>query len=103
MAEREYLEAADSDRARHDSALRALVIWHLLREEARWDAPAVQKLVPTIWENTKSVPVGELAAMKQLIEQLRLPPPILSSCGELIHVSGLPADILARYFRSPPA
>jgi Flp pilus assembly protein TadD len=97
-----YLEAAENDRARRDRALHALIIWHLLREEARWDAPAVRDLVQTLWENTKDVPVGEIVAMKQLIEQSLISPTVLAPSGELIHVSGLPPDMLAKYFKSPP-
>jgi tetratricopeptide (TPR) repeat protein len=99
--QRLYLRAADSDRARHDRALHALIIWHLLREEARWDAPAVRDLAATVWENTKDVPVGELAAMKQLIEHSPASPAVLSPSGEMIQVSGLPADILINYFKWP--
>jgi tetratricopeptide (TPR) repeat protein len=94
-----YIRAAESDLARQDRALHALIIWHLLREEARWNVPSTRDLIQTVWENTKDVPVGELAAMKQLIEQSAPSPAILSPSGEMIHVSGLPADILIKYFQ----
>jgi tetratricopeptide (TPR) repeat protein len=95
-----YIEAAEHDRSKGDRALRALIIWHLLREEARWDSKGVQSALPALWEKTKDVPVGELATMKQLIEQSAASPSLLTSGGRLIQLSGLPADILVNYLRS---
>jgi tetratricopeptide (TPR) repeat protein len=98
-----YLEAAENDRAGKDRALHALIIWHLLREEARWDGPAVRELVQTAWENTKDIPVGELAAMKLLIEQAPRSEQLVSLKGDVIHIAGLPKGMLAGYFKPPTA
>jgi tetratricopeptide (TPR) repeat protein len=96
-----YIKAAEIGRTLNDPSLHALIVWHLLREEARWDPPAVRDLVNTVWDNTKDVPVGELTAMKQLIEQSSLSPTVIAPGGGVIHISGLPTDILVNSFRSP--
>jgi Flp pilus assembly protein TadD len=66
-----YLNAIDTEGAQKDRNLRALILWHLLREEARWDWPAANTLSKTAWENTKDIAIPELSAMKALLD---LPP-----------------------------
>lgn len=62
-----YLKSARTRVAQQDAGLRAMIMWHLLREEARLRAPGTQELADILWEKTKSLPVPELEAIYQRI------------------------------------
>jgi tetratricopeptide (TPR) repeat protein len=67
-----YLKAAETNWAKKRPDVRAMVMWHMLREEARIGAPGVSELAMTLWKRTDSVGVPELAAMRARIENPRL-------------------------------
>lgn len=62
-----YLKAAGTEVAKKDPSFRALVLWHLLREEARLGAPGVKELSDHLWNQTKSMAVPELRSMYERI------------------------------------
>ncbi len=70
-----YLKAASTEVAQQDAVLRALIMWHLLREEGRLRAPGTQELADVLWKQTKSLPVPELEALHR---RIRYPEPSVS-------------------------
>jgi len=62
-----YLRAADTKAAQKDVGLRAMVMWHLLREEARLRAPDTKELTDILWKHTRSLPIPELETLRQRI------------------------------------
>lgn len=58
-----YLKAASMKVAQQDTGLRAMIMWHLLREEARIQAPGTQELADLLWKQTGLFPVPELEAL----------------------------------------
>jgi Tfp pilus assembly protein PilF len=64
-----YLEAAESEDSNRDPTLRALVYWHMLREESHVGTPNARELMERAWSKSKSLPILELEAMKQTVEK----------------------------------
>lgn len=58
-----YLEAAGTPAARDDVRLRAMVIWHLLREESHYGVAGTKELADSVWERTRSYGIPELEAI----------------------------------------
>jgi hypothetical protein len=67
-----YLKAADTEYAVRTPYVRALVIWHLLREEARIGAPGIDSLAETMSRRTGFAEVPELSALRDRIANPRL-------------------------------
>jgi tetratricopeptide (TPR) repeat protein len=65
-----YEAAAASRRAQADPGLKALVWWHLVREEARIGTPNAKELIESAWTKSKALPIVELDAMKSTAEQV---------------------------------
>jgi tetratricopeptide (TPR) repeat protein len=62
-----YLKAADTEYAVKTPSVRATVIWHLLREEARIGAPGIESLADMMSKRTGFADVPELAALRERI------------------------------------
>jgi tetratricopeptide (TPR) repeat protein len=62
-----YLQAMKTNASREQSGVRALVAWHLLREEARAVAPDILELTEQVWTATKQLQIPELWTMRSLI------------------------------------
>ena len=62
-----YLKAARCAAANEDPALRAMVLWHLLQEEARIGAPGGTAAGDLLWRKTYSVVAPELGALKERV------------------------------------
>jgi tetratricopeptide (TPR) repeat protein len=67
-----YLKAADTEYAVRTPYVRALVIWHLIREEARIGAPGIDSLAETMSKRTGFAEVPELSALRARIANPRL-------------------------------
>lgn len=70
----QYLNAGRMEAAQQDKGLRAMLMWHLLREEARLQAPGTQELADILWKHTESLRVPELETLRQ---RIRHPEPTL--------------------------
>ncbi len=64
-----YLRAAKTQEAETDPGLRAMVVWHLLREEARLRVAGIDELAELLWKQTVSQTVPELEALYHRIRQ----------------------------------
>lgn len=58
-----YLKAARTEAAQKDAGLRALILWHLLREEAKLRTSDTQELADLLWKQTQSLGLPELEAL----------------------------------------
>lgn len=62
-----YRRAARTPAAQRDRIVRALLMWHLLREEARVGAPNTAELSDLLWKHTRNLPIPELETMRERI------------------------------------
>lgn len=67
-----YLKAAETPIAMQTPYVRALVVWHLLREEARIGAPGIANLAETVSKRTGFASVPELSALRERIVNPKL-------------------------------
>jgi hypothetical protein len=64
-----YLEAAQSPEAGGATELIALVLWHLLREEARIATPGTSELSAFLWDRTRHIDLPELRAIRETVDK----------------------------------
>ena len=62
-----YMQAMATKVSRERPDIRAIVAWHLLREEAHFGAPDAVALADQLWNQTKNISMPEIAAMNALI------------------------------------
>jgi tetratricopeptide (TPR) repeat protein len=67
-----YLRAAQTNLAKKEVSVRAMVLWHLLQEEARIGAPGTVELADSLWKRTDSAGVPELSALRSRISDPKL-------------------------------
>ena len=64
-----YLEAAQSPEAGGITELIALVLWHLLREEARIATPGTSELSAFLWDRTRHIDLPEIGAIRETVNK----------------------------------
>jgi len=67
-----YMKAAQTNYAKSQPSERAMVMWHLLQEEARIDAPGLPDLATSLWKRTDSAGIPELVALRDRIANAKL-------------------------------
>jgi tetratricopeptide (TPR) repeat protein len=64
-----YLQAAQSPEAVGANDLVALVLWHLLREEARIGMPGTSELSTLLWDRTRHINLPEIKSIKETVDK----------------------------------
>lgn len=66
-----YLKAASTSVAKEDRTIRAMILWHLLREEAHVGIAGTAELAERLWARSKGIHEPELEAMYRGIIQTK--------------------------------
>ena len=64
-----YLDAAAEAERLKETEIQALVLWHLLREEAKYDGRELSELVDILWKNSSTLDLPELSSLRETIEK----------------------------------
>lgn len=65
---RMYLEAATEAESLKAREMQALALWHLLREEARYEGNDLSDIVEKLWRKSSGLELPELVSLKESIE-----------------------------------
>lgn len=82
-----YLHAAGLDCIRSDPATRAMLMWHLVREEVRSGAPGALELAEILSSKTKDMPIPEIDGLKDGLFGAVAPPSPPSPLAEQVPIA----------------